>query len=607
MAGTPRADSRANSVKSSKRDTVTEGIARPRLLKRFAREEDGSTIIFSLFIFIMMLMIGGMAVDLMNFETRRAKLQATVDSAVLAAADLDQSLTPEDVVRDYFDKSGLDSSLVTVDVQETMGVDDDANQIVISRTVTADLDLQVNTFFMDLIGIDQLATPVSGAANERIQNVEISLVVDISGSMGGRKLQNLKLAAAQFFRQVLDENSGAGVTTISIVPYNMTVVVGDELLSRLNADPEPIAVANPRPFPGALTEYPDDHTHSTCVRFEDEDFISSNVAVDYPLLRAIAPDTELTRISHFRAGSYGMNQPPMWARYCNNDRARILVHETNSTTLTSHVNSMSAGGNTGIDNGMKWAVALLDPALRPVVNDMIDGGVVPAQARNRPFDYGEESSLKIIVLMTDGQNTSQNDLGDEFKNGPSRIWFSQVAADNDALEFPVTDALGNVLTREKERYDGFFVEFPDNDPSQQWLRIHDPADLTDGVFYTTAALPSDIRQLHYIELFDMMAEEDIAALFAGEDPAAESAHDFAVVWTESGTTADERLFGICDAAKQNNDILVYTIAFEAPVRGETAMRNCATAPGYYYEVAGTDIAAAFSSIAGQITQLRLTQ
>ena len=66
-----------------------------RRLRRFRRDEDGSMIIFTLFLILMMLMVGGMAVDLMRFETNRSRLQATLDRAVLAAADLDQKQRPE--------------------------------------------------------------------------------------------------------------------------------------------------------------------------------------------------------------------------------------------------------------------------------------------------------------------------------------------------------------------------------------------------------------------------------------------------------------------------------------------------------------------------------
>jgi Flp pilus assembly protein TadG len=103
------------------------------LFTRFRREEDGSIILFSLFLFVLMILIGGMAVDLMRFETRRVHVQNTLDSAMLAAADLDQDLDPEAVVRDYFAKAGYDPDGVLVDVDETLlgGVD------LVGRSISA--------------------------------------------------------------------------------------------------------------------------------------------------------------------------------------------------------------------------------------------------------------------------------------------------------------------------------------------------------------------------------------------------------------------------------------------------------------------------------------
>lgn len=78
MAGSTKTASRREPVTTPEQKARSESRLRERFLRRFALDEDGSAINFSLFTFIMMLMIGGMAVDLMNFETRRARLRATI-------------------------------------------------------------------------------------------------------------------------------------------------------------------------------------------------------------------------------------------------------------------------------------------------------------------------------------------------------------------------------------------------------------------------------------------------------------------------------------------------------------------------------------------------
>ncbi len=72
---------------------------------------------------------------------------------------------------------------------------------------------------------------------------------------------------------------------------------------------------------------------------------------------------------------------------------------------------------------------------------------------------------------------------------------------------------------------------------------------------------------------------------------------------------DSGNYGLCDAAKVNNDILVYTIAFKAGDNAEEILQDCATTKeGYYFKASSGDaLYEAFSKIAVAITKLRLTQ
>ena len=145
-------------------------------IRAFRREEDGSMIVFSLFIFAMMMLVGGMAVDIMRFETYRARLQSTLDRAVLAAADLDVCLdsaqNAEDVVRDYVIKNGFQHQLDTVTVVEGFN----------SCSVSAVASIEVKTIFMQMIGVDQLSTPAASKAIEALNEIEISSIRDFGGA-----------------------------------------------------------------------------------------------------------------------------------------------------------------------------------------------------------------------------------------------------------------------------------------------------------------------------------------------------------------------------------------------------------------------------------------
>ena len=51
-------------------------------------------------------------------------------------------------------------------------------------------------------------------------------------------------------------------------------------------------------------------------------------------------------------------------------------------------------------------------------------GLMPAVFNGRPFDYTATDSMKIIVLMTDGEHFKEERMNDGFRTGPSTIWRS---------------------------------------------------------------------------------------------------------------------------------------------------------------------------------------
>ena len=102
--------------------------SRKAMMRRFWAAQDGSLTILALCLFLLMVMMGGLAVDLMRYEQTRTTLQNTLDRATLASASLTQTLDPAEVVADYFTKAGMDKYLKGVTVSEGVNF----------RNVTAD-------------------------------------------------------------------------------------------------------------------------------------------------------------------------------------------------------------------------------------------------------------------------------------------------------------------------------------------------------------------------------------------------------------------------------------------------------------------------------------
>lgn len=509
---------------------------------RFLRDETGAILPFALIMFLLMLMAGGMAIDLMRRESVRTVLQNTADRAVLAAADLDQVQDAQGVVEDYFDAAGLRDYLISVDVEEGLNY----------RRVRATTQATIDTFFLNMVGIEQMVTPAAATAEERIQNVEISLVVDISGSMGSNnRLTNLKQAAREFIDTVIDEDQLddtdiTGVTSLSIIPYQALVNIGDDLGERFTLSSE--------------------HDYSNCVVFDRSDY--SETAID--------PDDEIERMAHFdRDTSSGST--PIRSPHCpTNDTEAILAYSVNPTALKAKINGLTAGGNTAIDLGVKWATALLDPAARPVINSLEDAGIVHEELRDRPADYTDNETLKVIVLMTDGENTSQWDLRPEFKSGLSNVWWHE----------------------DDNRYSVYTPGYND-----YWYP-HDPNRFHNQPYGGT----SESRRLTQQELFARFSTRFIPDYFFRTPDYYGQYRDYqdAVETIVSNSEADLRTRTLCTAAKDAG-IVIFSIGFEAPYRGRTLLQDCASSPSHYFDVNGVEISEAFSAIARTINQLRLTQ
>lgn len=351
-----------------------------RRAARFRRDEDGSFVVFSLFLFITMLMVGGLAVDLMRYENYRTHMQNTLDRAILAAADLDQELVPQDVVEDYFAKAGLEDFLVSVEVSEGLNF----------RTVSASAEVEVPSMFMRLVGITSIDAPANGAAEESVTNVEISLILDISGSMGwNNKMENLQDAAKDFVDAVLVDES-EDLISMSIIPYTAQVNAGPDLFNQVNVNQV--------------------HGYSHCIDFDEEDFDATGLEVG----------KTYTQMQHFEWSSYYYSDRSIDNPGCPQQTfERITVHSQDNDDLKDQIDDFRARANTAIHLGMKWGTLLLDPQSQPIVANLSTSGVVDAAFADRPDEWSSPDTAKFVVLMTDGQNVDTFRIADWAYNSNS--------------------------------------------------------------------------------------------------------------------------------------------------------------------------------------------
>jgi len=557
----------------------------------FRREEGGAMIIFGLTIFVMMLWVGGMAIDFMRFEYDRARVQYTLDRAALAAASLSQTEECETVALDYFEKAGINTSSVNV-------VSDCVEDI--SKTVQISARTEVKSMFLNLLGIDQMVASGTSTAEESTQDVEISLVLDVSGSMGDpdstgdqTKLAALQAAAKEFLGILLTEDNVDRVS-INIIPYSMQVNVGEDVLDQLNVT--------------------DEHDYSHCVDFKDADFrtveISDDVAGALSLgeisldASPMGNTNDLQRTGHFDPYFTTIDHPNTDADngvdrlfVCpTSDASRVTLMSQNAGLLGDRIDDLEAGGNTSIDIGVKWGSYFLNPNSQQVLDDMPSSSVnftsdesttgIPAAFNGRPFEYDRDNTLKILVVMTDGINTTQYTLDEDYAEGDSTLWWD-----------PTGDDSNNTWLSHYKRRPGRNNDY-----------FMSRGDYYEDYFSGRRRNRGSAEKLSWPEAWAMMGVKYFAYYYNyARDWDANEYWDTLddVMNTVSANVKDERLDDACDAAKAE-EVIVYTIGFEVSDESAVVMEKCASSASNFFRVEGEELSEAFGEIANAIQRLKLT-
>lgn len=357
----------------------------------YTRAEDGAIIVFGLIIFVLMLMVSGLAVDVMRYENDRVRLQGTSDRAVLAATSLmnnNASHTPMELAQAYFDAEGLGQyatgRISVTDTPET------------GRVVRVSPEAPMDTMFLRMSGVNQLSMAAPAAAVEgrgSQTRLEIVMVLDASGSMGsmtstGRtRLEEMKLAAKSFANSILSE-SDPNLVSLSLVTYDSWVL----------------------PPPGMLNNMLRVDGSGACLEFDDWTDVRAG---NGPPAHSNAGGN-----GNGNAGGNGNGNgspfAPVVQNSSNAEGTRVSCAtnttyeikplENNLTNFEASVDAITTRGTTSIDLGIRFGAMLLDPDMRGYVDSLVDSGQLPAEMRGRPFDWDEPNVVRVVVLLTDGEN-----------------------------------------------------------------------------------------------------------------------------------------------------------------------------------------------------------
>ncbi|WP_299851219.1 vWA domain-containing protein [uncultured Roseovarius sp.] len=590
-------------VQSLRKSALRRYLA-PRL-NRFRNEEDGAVVAFTLYMFLVFMLMAGIGIDTMRHEMERTRLAAVADAASLAGAAAADNTAAKAVVEDYFDKIGMREYL------DAFGEDD--IQITLNTSkVTVNTSIDVETYLMRVMGVETLSAEADSTAEKRIPKLEISLVLDVSGSMRGSKLTEMKKAAKSFVTKIID-SADPGDAVISVVPFSFGVTPPDVVYEALTVD--------------------ETHDNSTCLVFSEADF--SDTAID--------PD--VTYAQQIYTSRYDINGDfntlnASWRSCYDDDYFRFLPYSSSKTDLHNAIEALQADGNTSGHLGIKWGAALLDPAFDDVAK------AVNPDLTNFPAKYNELETQKVIVMMGDGKNTTSYYFKD-----PNGLLNPDTAETHASSDYRGPNSDLHEVKYKDEEFDyaqhRYKPSKKSNDPAKcsrsRWKCYYKASDadlstyflydenddrfwdisnedwmtpaefaaykqaLEDNVDPNGDPLPLLISAgpLDWEEAWGLMSP-DYHSDITGSDAYSEYKYDNNV----SGSMKNTRMAAACTAAKAaDKKVVIYTIGFEIDEGGtaETELKNCATEFSKYYRAEGEKIKGAFNSIATNIQNLRLTQ
>ncbi len=446
--------------------------------------------------------------------------------------------------------------------------------------------------------------PVIEALAGTIGDVEISLVLDVSGSMGSNsKLVNLKDAAEDFIDSVYGSSADDSVST-TIVPYSTQVSAGPDILAYLDRSPV-------------------SHDNSHCLNFSTTDYATTAISTTAAVEQTLHFDPWTNENSSWRPNNSLWQTPCPTASWTD-----IEAFSDDPVALKAYVNNFQATNWTSIEIGVKWGAALLDPAFRPVVNGMIAAGDVNAAFTDRPMSYDNAEGLKVMVVMTDGVNTEQYEMDDPYRSGNSfvyvyydsydrpyySIWGGSGEPDPTVQTQTVTSTDWNCTNW--YYYNGRWrcsnweaVTTTTTEEVQNWYLANDYSN--DGVSDGWRSAPygtGAATRMTWDQLWAEVPVEYFTDKFLynmGYSSTVRNAIEAARTYI-GGSEKDTRTLAICSAAKAEG-VLIYAIGFEAPYASQVLLAACASSPSHYFNVEGTDISMAFSAIAADINRLRLVQ
>ena len=325
----------------------------------------------------------GLALDVGESSHVRQRLCSALDASVLAGASSSMDDDEiEDTINEYFDQNYPDDA---IGVASDLDVDIDDNEVTAS--VTADYE----TRFMRVLGRETITIACSTTVQRNVKGLEVVMVLDNTGSMGGSNLTSLKTSATNLVNILFDTVNDPEDVRIGLVPYSLSVNVGPFGIGEdLDGDAYGTAFVN-NPLGRTYDNTPDtfDEWDGCVLANAYNDDVTDN---EGPWDMMEPGEMSTRRECSGRGRRRTCEDVPYFDAYRNYCPEPVTPLSSVQQTLLDAIDDMSADGYTFGNYGMVWGYRLISP--------------------DYPFeegsDYDDPEWNKAIIMMTDGDNDVGN-------------------------------------------------------------------------------------------------------------------------------------------------------------------------------------------------------
>jgi Flp pilus assembly protein TadG len=193
------------------------------LLVRFHRDERGIFAVIFGILAIVLIATSGAVVDFTTVEQARARAQDALDSAALGLQSTIRNAgvteaTIAEQAQNLLDER-LNDSRIEID-SVVAGID------LPNGTLDLRARLTIPTAFVALVGVPSISAVVASQVTRGSVNLEVALALDVTLSMQGTKISDLRAATNALIDIVVQDQQTPTYTKLALAPYSAGVNVG---------------------------------------------------------------------------------------------------------------------------------------------------------------------------------------------------------------------------------------------------------------------------------------------------------------------------------------------------------------------------------------------